>query len=131
MAYNILIVDDSATMRTIVKRTLQMAQVPTAEVLEAGSGREALDVLKQKKVDLVLTDLNMPEMTGMEMIGQMRGAPALAAIPVVVISTEASTVRVEELLEKGARAYVHKPFTPEKIRTVVMDILGGCHAANH
>ena len=127
MSYNILIVDDSATMRSVIKRTVQLAQLPIDEFLEAGNGIEALEVLQQHSVDLVLTDINMPEMDGFEMTECMQKDQNLQTIPVVVISTEARTTRIDQLKQKGIAGYVHKPFTPEKIRDVINSVLGVCH----
>jgi two-component system chemotaxis response regulator CheY len=119
MPLNVLVVDDSDVVRTMILRTLQMAQVPVGVAFEAGNGREALDILEDNWVDLVLADLNMPIMDGMEMVERMRTSDELSAIPVVVVSTEGATSRIEELERMGVIAYVRKPFTPEMIRDVV------------
>ncbi|MBN1764664.1 MAG: response regulator [Sedimentisphaerales bacterium] len=126
MSYNILIVDDSATMRTVIKRTVNMSELPIGEYFEAGNGKEALEVMRQNWIDLVLADINMPEMNGIEMTEQMQNDEELRNIPVVVVSTEASTTRIEQLKDKGVRGYIHKPFTPEKIRDLVHEILMPC-----
>lgn len=128
MGYRILIVDDSATMRSVIRRTVEMSGVAVSEFLEAGSGVEGLQVLTEEAVDLVLADINMPEMSGVEMCEAMQEDDALASVPVVVVSTEASRTRIAELQTKGVQGYVHKPFTPEQIRDVVLGVLGVCHA---
>ena len=130
MAYNILIVDDSATMRSIIKRTLGMAALDVGEYFEAGNGQEALQVLEREWIDVVLADINMPVMNGIELTQRMQASEALRGIPVVVVSTEASTTRIDELKAKGVKGYVHKPFTPEAIRDVITQVLGVCHAGN-
>jgi len=130
MGHNVLIVDDSSTMRSIIKRTLRMADLPLDELLDAGSGKEALEVMAQEEVNLVLADINMPEMSGIEMVEHMQNNENIRDIPVIIISTEASTTRIEELKGKGVKGYVHKPFTPEDIRAVINDVLGVCHAGN-
>jgi len=130
VAYNILIVDDSATMRAVIARTIKLAQLPLGEIFQAPGGREALKLLAQQKVDLALVDINMPGMSGVELAEQMRANQNTQSIPVVIVSTEASTARIEELKTKGVKGYVHKPFTPEMIRDVVTEVLGACHAAN-
>jgi two-component system, chemotaxis family, chemotaxis protein CheY len=125
MALNILIVDDSETVRAIIAKTLKMAQVPVGELYNAANGKEALEVLGENWVDLVFSDINMPVMGGVEMIEQMCADNLMKTIPVVVVSTEGSTTRMEELKAKGVRAYIRKPFTPELVRNVVTDIMGG------
>jgi len=118
-------------MRSVIKRTIQLAQLPIDEFLEAANGIEALEVLQQNSVDLVLTDINMPEMDGFEMTECMQKDQNLQTIPVVVISTEASTTRIDQLKQKGIAGYVHKPFTPEKIRDVINSVLGACHVRDN
>ena len=124
MAVNLLLVDDSATVRSIIAKTMRMAGIDIGELHEASNGKEALGVLKDHWIDLVLTDINMPEMNGVEFIERMSQDDLLKSIPVVVVSTEGSATRVEELISKGVRAYVRKPFTPEKLREVVDTVLG-------
>ena len=124
MALNILIVDDSETVRAVIDKTLRLAQVQVGQLLEAANGQEALDTLKDHWVDLVLCDINMPVMGGVEMIARMREDDLLKDIPVVVVSTEGSKTRIDNLLAQGVHAYVRKPFTPERIREVVDGIIG-------
>ncbi len=129
MAFRILIVDDSATIRAIIKRTIQMARVPTEKVLEAPNGMEALRLLAAEKVDLVMADLHMPEMDGVEMTRRILAEESSRAIPVVVISAEPSTERLESLKREGVRGYLRKPFTPESVRNLITQTLGEFHAA--
>jgi two-component system, chemotaxis family, chemotaxis protein CheY len=124
MALKILIADDSATVRAVIAKALAIAGIPVGEVMEASNGQEALDILGKNWVDLVFTDLNMPVMGGMEMIAKMAESDLLKTVPVVVISTEGSASRVEELKAKGISAYLRKPFTPEMLREVVNNTLG-------
>lgn len=124
MAYNILIVDDSLTTRRVIAKTLDLAGVAVGELYQAANGREALEILREHWVDVVFSDLNMPEMGGLELIEQMAADSALSSVPVVVISTEGSRERVEELKRKGIRAYIRKPFHPEQVRDVIRDVLG-------
>jgi two-component system, chemotaxis family, chemotaxis protein CheY len=123
MDYNILIVDDSTVTRMVLKKTIDMTGVPVKTILEAGNGREALDLLCHHSVDLILTDLNMPEMNGMEMTAAILGNPRTSHIPVVLITTHASDVRIQELRTQGVKHYIHKPFTPEMIRDVLREML--------
>lgn len=124
MALNILVVDDSETVREVIAKTLGLAQVPVNELHMAANGREALDILQDNWVDLVFSDINMPVMTGVEMIERMQEDEVMRSIPVIVVSTEGSATRIEELRSKGVSAYVRKPFTPESIRKVVDEVLG-------
>ena len=123
MAYNILIVDDSVTVRRIIAKTLQIAEIPVGELWEASNGREALELLRKKWVDLVFADINMPVMSGTEMIDHMEAEGLLSTIPVVVVSTEGSITRINQLSSKGVRAYIRKPFTPEELKRVVCEVL--------
>lgn len=124
MSLNVLLVDDSKTARSVIAKTLQMAAVPVSELYEATNGREALDMLAEKWVDLVFADINMPVMDGIEMIEKMCDDGLLKTIPVIIVSTEGSSARIEQLKSKGVNAYIRKPFTPELIKGVVDDILG-------
>ncbi len=124
MAYNILIVDDSSIIRAVIKKTLKLAEVPVHELYEAGDGREGLEILRGHWVDLVFADINMPVMTGIEMVEQMAADEGLKGIPVVIVSTEGSATRIEELSKMGVRAYIRKPFTPEILRDVVREVMG-------
>jgi two-component system, chemotaxis family, chemotaxis protein CheY len=124
MSFNILITDDSATTRAIIKRTLQMTEVPVGTLLEAANGLEALEVLQNEWVDLVMTDINMPEMNGIELVEKMKESPDFENIPVVVLSTEGSETRIEELQNMGINGFLHKPFTPEQVRDLIKEALG-------
>lgn len=127
MAYTILIVDDSVLTRTAIKRILGMIDIPVGQILEAPDGLVALNILDCQPVDLVLADLNMPQMSGIELIHQMRRQKNHAEVPVVMVTTESSSTRIKELLSKGVRDYLHKPFTPEEFRLVISRHLGACH----
>lgn len=125
MPYNILIVDDSETVRAVLARTLEMAGVAVSTLHQAANGEEALEVMKNNWIDLVFSDINMPGMGGVEMIERMQESDLLGTVPVVVVSTEGSKTRIDDLLSKGVRAYIRKPFTPEKVKAVVEKLLGG------
>lgn len=128
MAYNILIVDDSATTRGVIKRTIKLAGVPFGQLLEAANGKLALEVMAANTVDLVLADLNMPEMGGVEMTHIMRADLRFKDIPVVVISAEPNVHKLEELKKDNIRGYIRKPFTPEGVRDIIQQTLGVCNA---
>jgi two-component system, chemotaxis family, chemotaxis protein CheY len=124
MAYNVLIVDDSLPMRAVMKKTLKASGFNVGNFFDAGNGKEALKVLRQDWVDLVITDYNMPDMNGFELLSQIKADEALKAIPVVVVTTEGSQQRVREFMEAGAADYIRKPFTPEEIRNKLGRIMG-------
>ncbi|MGI5817236.1 MAG: response regulator [Armatimonadota bacterium] len=123
MSLDLLIVDDSAVMRAMVLRTLQMAEVSLGEIHQAGDGREGLALLGEHSIDLAIVDINMPVMDGEEMIRRARENPATAHIPIMVISTEGSQTRISRLVQRGVR-FVHKPFTPEIICDVIAELAG-------
>jgi len=113
---DVLIVDDSAAIRKILHRALKQANVTLGEVYEAGDGFEALASLKKNKVDLILSDINMPNMDGLEMLGRIKSDLALKDVPVIMVSTEGSQTKVIEAVQLGAAGYVRKPFTPDQIK---------------
>jgi two-component system chemotaxis response regulator CheY len=123
MSLNVLVVDDSTVVRTVIIKTLRILKLPLGEVYEAANGLEALDTLEANWIDLVFADINMPVMNGEEMIERMRANPAWADLPLVVVSTEGSETRIERLERKGAR-FIHKPFAPEIVRDVVRELTG-------
>lgn len=123
MALNILIVDDSSLTRKAIRRILSMVELEIGEILEAENGLSALKVLDESKVDLVLADLNMPQMGGVEMIHKMKSTETMRSIPVVIISTESSMARIKELLAQGVKDYLHKPFAPEEFRNIIFHTL--------
>ena len=122
MAFNVLVVDDSDVIRAMIARTLRLAAVPVGELHNAGNGKEALQVLEDEWIDLVLADINMPVMNGEEMLEHMRNCPETADIPVIVVSTEGATERVSHLLGNGVTAWVRKPFLPEEIRDAIIRV---------
>ncbi|MFP4250541.1 MAG: response regulator [Armatimonadota bacterium] len=123
MSLNVLIVDDSAVMRSMVLRTLQMAELELGEVQQAANGQEGLEALQRGNIDLAIVDINMPVMDGEEMIQRARQDPLTARIPIMIISTEGSQTRISRLIQRGVR-FVHKPFTPEIVCDVVADLAG-------
>ena len=128
MAFNILVVDDSETMRAVIKKTVLMSGVQIGEFCEACDGRVALQILEEMWIDVVLTDINMPEMGGVDFLREVKKNEVLRNIPVIFISTESSQSRMEEVMSLGAAAYVKKPFMPEKIREVLLDVLNKAYA---
>lgn len=124
MAYNILVVDDSETVRAVIGKAIAMAGIPVTDLLTAVNGQEALDVLAKQWVDLVFADINMPVMGGVELVRRMKADEAMKEIPVIIVSTEGSATRIKGLLDSGVRAFLRKPFTPESLKTVVDGIMG-------
>lgn len=132
MSLSVLVVDDSAIVRSVVRKVLALTGIAIAQVHEAGHGQEALQVLRRTRIDLVLADVNMPTMGGVALLAEMHRDPALTDLPVVIVSSDRNELRIEELHRSGARAYVTKPFRPEQLGKVLRDVLGaggGHHAA--
>ena len=119
-----LIVDDSSVMRKIVERSLRQAGIELEKVVEAGNGAEALSVLRENPVDLILCDINMPVMDGLEFVRQIATVDHAKGVPVVMITTEGSESHVVEALSHGARGYIRKPFTPDQVKEHVLPVLG-------
>jgi two-component system chemotaxis response regulator CheY len=121
----VLIVDDSSVMRKIVERSLRQAGLDLGEVLEAGNGAEALAEVNKGRFDLILSDINMPAMDGLEFLKNLAKVESAKGTPVVMITTEGSEARVVEALSVGAKGYIRKPFTPEQVKERVTPLLGG------
>jgi len=124
MSFNVLIVDDSRSMRAVIKKTISMSGFKMDQCLEAGNGREALDVLVKAWVDVIISDINMPEMNGLEFLEELKKDSLLKAIPAIVISTEGSEKRIQDAYDLGARGFIKKPFLPEEIKKVLYEVIG-------
>jgi two-component system chemotaxis response regulator CheY len=123
MKGTILVVDDSAMMRKIVLRTLKMAEVEFDQVLEAGDGVEALELLRANTVNLIMCDINMPNMTGLELLNRIKQEKLAPGVPVVMVTTEGSEPQVREAILAGAKGYIRKPFTLDHIKNNVKPLL--------
>ena len=123
MALDVLIVDDSAAIRKILQRVLAQTEIPLGTILEAGDGLEAIERLKANHVSLVLSDINMPNMDGIELLTKMRENATWKAIPVVMITTEGSQQKVLEAVDLGAAGYVRKPFTADQIKEKIVGLV--------
>jgi len=123
MVFNILIVDDSAAMRSIIQKTLRLSGLPLGELFQAANGLEGLKMLEENWIDLALVDINMPVMDGETMINQVRENPDTAELPIIVVSTESSEARIERLREKQVQ-FIHKPFAPEVLRETIFNLTG-------
>lgn len=113
---DVLIVDDSAAIRKILRRVLQQVELPLGQIHEAGDGVEALDCLRGNKVQLILSDINMPNMDGLQLLSELKANADWKGIPVVMITTEGGQAKVLEAVQLGAVSYVRKPFTAEQIK---------------
>lgn len=125
----ILIVDDSATMRLMIRRAAERARVPLEAVYEAANGEEALALLDRQEIDAVLTDINMPVMNGVELLRELARKPELRHVVRVIISTDGSSARQQEVAGLGVSSYVRKPIGPEGIRDVFHEIAAARAAA--
>ena len=120
----ILIVEDSGTMRSLIAATLEELGEPV-KIDEAENGFEALRLLPRVEYDLILTDINMPDINGLELVSFVKQDPRYAQVPLVIVSTEGSERDRDKGLELGANGYLIKPFDPEELRAMVVDLIGG------
>ena len=129
MPIDVLLVDDSPVTRRAQRRMLSISGIPTGTVVEAGDGLEAIEALRKHPFDLVLCDLHMPRMGGVAVLAAVRKDPALHGPVVVFVSSDHSEERRARVLEAGAAAFVRKPLDPEKLRTVLHQVLPALGAA--
>jgi two-component system chemotaxis response regulator CheY len=123
MESNILVVDDSAAIRKILQRVLRQTDIAIGAIFEAGDGVEAVESLKINKINLVLSDINMPKMDGLQLLGTIKSNPEWQPIPVVMITTEGGEAKVGEAVRLGAAGYVRKPFTADQIKEKLAGLL--------
>ena len=123
MAINVLVVDDSPMMRTLIGRVLSLSGLEIGSRLDAGNGAEALSVMNEQPVDLVLVDINMPVMNGEDLVREMQRKEELRSIPVIVISTDGTNRRIERMRDLGVYGYLRKPFRPEQLRNEVLRVM--------
>lgn len=121
----VLIVDDSSVMRKIVERSLRQAGLQMTDVQEASNGAEALAILAKSPVELILCDINMPVMDGLDFVRRLKGVPNAQGVPVVMITTEGGESHVVQALSAGARGYIRKPFTPDQVKEHVLPLVEG------
>jgi two-component system, chemotaxis family, chemotaxis protein CheY len=120
---DVLIVDDSAAIRKILQRVLRQTEVPIGTVYEAGDGVEALETMRRQSIGLVLSDINMPNMDGLEFLSKVRAEPSWQGIPILMVSTEGTHAKVLEAVELGASGYVRKPFTTDQIKEKLVGLI--------
>jgi two-component system chemotaxis response regulator CheY len=123
-----LVVDDSAAIRKILQRVLRQTGMAIRTIHEAGDGQEALALLAAEEVDLILSDINMPKMDGLELLALVKAEAQWRRIPVVMITTEGGETRVAEAVKLGAAGYVRKPFTADQIKEKLAGILAPVQA---
>ena len=123
MESDVLVVDDSAAIRKILTRVLRQTGMAIQTIHEAGDGQEALTLMAQHRIDLVLSDINMPKMDGLQLLASLKTSPQWRNIPVVMITTEGGETKVAEAVRLGAAGYVRKPFTADQIKEKLVGIL--------
>ncbi len=123
MPINILIVDDSAVMRSMIKKTILHRNVDAGKILEACHGKEGLEKINENWIDLLFLDVNMPVMDGMEMLDIIRNNAETRDLPILIVSTESNSQRIKIIEDQNA-GFVHKPFTPELLREKILSVLG-------
>ncbi len=124
MDTTVLIVDDSATVRKVVRRVVKQAGFAIDDFVEAKNGRHALECLADVAPSLIITDINMPEMNGIELLEAVKEDPHLCGIPCIVISTEGTREVIDRVLSLGAVGFIQKPFRPEELAPVITPYLG-------
>ena len=122
MSQKVLLVDDSQVIRAAIKKVLRMTGMEIAAVLEAADGREALEVVKREQVDLILLDVNMPNVDGLETLRRLKDSAETREIPVVMVTSEGTQDLLDQAMELGAAGYVTKPFTPEVLTHKLQEI---------
>jgi two-component system chemotaxis response regulator CheY len=123
MDSDVLVVDDSAAIRKILTRVLRQTGMAIQTIHEAGDGQDALALMAQHRIDLVLSDINMPKMDGLQLLGALKASPQWRNIPVVMITTEGGETKVAEAVKLGAAGYVRKPFTADQIKEKLVGFL--------
>lgn len=120
---DVLIVDDSAAIRKILQRVLRQTDLNLGEIKEAGDGTEAVEILKARTFGLILSDINMPQMDGLQLLARIKEMDHLRNVPVIMVTTEGGQGKVMEAVQLGAAGYVRKPFTADQIKEKLVGIL--------
>ena len=123
---DVLIVDDSAAIRKILQRVLRQTDLNLGEIKEAGDGAEAVEILKDRTFGLILSDINMPQMDGLQLLARIKEMDHLKNVPVIMITTEGGQGKVMEAVQLGATGYVRKPFTADQIKEKLAGVLSLC-----
>lgn len=120
---DVLIVDDSAAIRKILQRVLRQTDLPLGEIHEAGDGTEAIEILQTRTFGLILSDINMPQMDGLQLLARLRRMEQHKTVPVIMITTEGGQGKVMEAVQLGASGFVRKPFTADQIKEKLTGIV--------
>jgi len=128
LSLRLLIVDDSRAMRSMIRRVISLSGLDVSECLEAGDGVEALEMVAREWVDVILADINMPRMNGEELVRRLSEMGITTSVPVIVVSTDGTSLRRARLMKLGAKGYLVKPFAPEMLRDEVERVLGVANA---
>lgn len=120
---DVLIVDDSAAIRKILQRVLRQTDLNLGQISEAGDGTEAVEILKNKTFGLILSDINMPQMDGLQLLARIKDMEHVKNVPVIMITTEGGQGKVMEAVQLGATGYVRKPFTADQIKEKLSGII--------
>jgi len=120
---DVLIVDDSAAIRKILQRVLRQTDLNLGEIKEAGDGTEAVEILRNRTFGLILSDINMPQMDGLQLLARIKEMSHLKNVPVIMITTEGGQGKVMEAVQLGATGYVRKPFTADQIKEKLAGVL--------
>jgi two-component system, chemotaxis family, chemotaxis protein CheY len=123
MALNILVVDDSTAIRKILIRVLRQTELAIGEIFEARDGVEALEIVRNHSLNLILSDINMPNLDGLGLLAELKGSERWRNLPVVMITTEGSEEKVSQAIRLGSAAYIRKPFTAEQIQEKIGALL--------
>ncbi|MCX7816632.1 MAG: response regulator [Syntrophales bacterium] len=123
MSFNVMVIEDSITMRSIIRKVLTLSRIPVDKYLETESAKEALTLLSKYWVDLIITDLNLPGMSGIEMIRVIKSQEETRDIPVIVVSASCSEEQISEAINLGVDGFLNKPFRPEALCSLVREVL--------
>ena len=123
MALNILVVDDSTAIRKILIRVLRQTALAIGEIFEARDGVEAMDVVRNHPLNLVLSDINMPNLDGLGLLEQLKTSDQWKGLPVVMVTTEGGEEKVSQAIRLGSAGYIRKPFTSEQIQEKIGALL--------
>lgn len=124
MSFNVLIVDDSNSMRAVIKKIISISGFKMDQCFEAGNGKEALEALTGNWVDVIVSDINMPEMNGFELLERLKKDNLFKDIPVIIITTESSEKRMQDAFNLGVKGFIRKPFLPEEVRKILYEVIG-------
>lgn len=122
MAFNILVVDDSSVMRSLIIQTIKLSSIKSGDIFEASNGEEGLQILKNNWLDLAVIDLNMPKMDGMELLNYIRTDPQNVDLSIIMVTTESHPNRIK-LIKNQNTTFVHKPFTPEHLKEEINSLM--------